>query len=158
MLICIACAIICLIAIITLEEKYMFGENLKRLRKEKEMSQEDLAIQLNVVRQTISKWEKGYSLPDTDMLSKIAKIFNVSVNELLESNNHIENINDEPLKNLIELNQKLNELNNLKKKWIPILISSFCIVIVILLLVIIWEPWCNMWHEFGKNLYNIFNN
>lgn len=45
----------------------MFSENLKTLRKQKGMSQETLAQQLNVVRQTISKWEKGLSVPDADL-------------------------------------------------------------------------------------------
>ena len=53
----------------------MLNENLKQLRKSKGLSQEELAIRLNVVRQTISKWEKGLSVPDADMLIKIADIF-----------------------------------------------------------------------------------
>ena len=57
----------------------MLNENLKQLRKSKGLSQEELAIRLNVVRQTISKWEKGLSVPDAD----IADIFEVSVSELL---------------------------------------------------------------------------
>ena len=61
----------------------MLNENLKQLRKSKGLSQEELAIRLNVVRQTISKWEKGISVPDADMLIKIADIFEVSVSELL---------------------------------------------------------------------------
>lgn len=61
----------------------MLNENLKQLRKSKGLSQEELAIRLNVVRQTISKWEKGLSVPDADMLIKIADIFEVSVSKLL---------------------------------------------------------------------------
>lgn len=61
----------------------MLNENLKLLRREKGYSQEELAIRLNVVRQTISKWEKGLSVPDADMLVRIAEIFEVPVNELL---------------------------------------------------------------------------
>ena len=61
----------------------MLNENLKQLRKSKGLSQEELAIRLNVVRQTISKWEKGLAVPDADMLIKIADSFEVSVRELL---------------------------------------------------------------------------
>lgn len=61
----------------------MFSENLKALRKQKGMSQETLAQQLHVVRQTISKWEKGLSVPDADMLIRIAELFEVSVSDLL---------------------------------------------------------------------------
>ncbi|MCI6837144.1 MAG: helix-turn-helix domain-containing protein, partial [Clostridiales bacterium] len=45
----------------------MFGENLKAVRKAKGYTQEELAIKLNVVRQTVSKWEKGLSVPDADV-------------------------------------------------------------------------------------------
>ena len=51
----------------------MLFENLKNLRKAKGLSQEELAQKLNVVRQTISKWEKGTSVPDSEMLIKIAE-------------------------------------------------------------------------------------
>ena len=50
----------------------MFQENLKTLRKKKGMTQEELAARLNVVRQTISKWEKGLSVPDAGMVIQIA--------------------------------------------------------------------------------------
>ena len=46
----------------------MLSNNLKRIRKSKGLSQEELAIKLNVVRQTVSKWENGLSVPDSDML------------------------------------------------------------------------------------------
>ena len=61
----------------------MFNEKLKELRKAKGFTQETLAIQLHVVRQTVSKWEKGLSVPDADMLQTIAEVLEVSVSELL---------------------------------------------------------------------------
>ena len=61
----------------------MFQDNLKTLRKNKGYTQEELASRLKVVRQTISKWEKGLSVPDAEMLLKIADEFEVSVSELL---------------------------------------------------------------------------
>ena len=61
----------------------MINTNLATLRKAKKISQEELAIRLNVVRQTVSKWEKGYSVPDADMLIKIADALDVSVADLL---------------------------------------------------------------------------
>ena len=61
----------------------MLGENLKKLRTEKGMSQEYMAQQLNVVRQTVSKWEKGLSEPDAGTLMKIAELLGVSVSVLL---------------------------------------------------------------------------
>jgi putative transcriptional regulator len=65
------------------EELNMFSENLKTLRKEKGFSQEQLAIRLNVVRQTISKWEKGLSVPDAETLMQLAEVLDVNVSDLL---------------------------------------------------------------------------
>ena len=64
----------------------MFQHNVKNYRKAKNLSQEDFAMKLCVVRQTVSKWEKGLSLPDVQMLLRIAKVLDVSVHDLLQSN------------------------------------------------------------------------
>ncbi len=61
----------------------MLSENIKFFRKEKGLSQEELAAKLNVVRQTVSKWEQNLSVPDSEMLIKIAEVFEVSVSELI---------------------------------------------------------------------------
>lgn len=61
----------------------MLGENLKALRKNRGMTQEELASRLHVVRQTVSKWEKGASVPDADMLQRMAELFEVEVTALL---------------------------------------------------------------------------
>lgn len=61
----------------------MLSGNLKNLRISKGLSQEELAVKLNVVRQTISKWEKGLSIPDSEMLIRIADQLDTSVNVLL---------------------------------------------------------------------------
>ena len=63
----------------------MLGENIRILRKRKGYSQETLAQQLHVVRQTVSKWEKGLSVPDAQMLSRLAELLEVSVSDLLGS-------------------------------------------------------------------------
>ena len=61
----------------------MLNENLKAIRKSKGLSQEELAVKLNVVRQTISKWENGLSVPDSDMLIAISEALETSVSTLL---------------------------------------------------------------------------
>ena len=61
----------------------MLNENLKRLRQKRGFTQEELAVRLHVVRQTVSKWEKGLSVPDADMLQSLADILEVNVTELL---------------------------------------------------------------------------
>ena len=57
----------------------MLNENIKNLRKAKGLSQEELAVKLNVVRQTVSKWEKGLSVPDSNMLISLADELDTSV-------------------------------------------------------------------------------
>ena len=63
--------------------RVMLNETIKNARKAKGMSQEEMAVQLNVVRQTVSKWEKGLSVPDADDLIRISALLDVSVNDLL---------------------------------------------------------------------------
>lgn len=63
----------------------MLNENIKNFRKNKGLTQEEMAVRLNVVRQTVSKWEKGYSVPDAEMLQKIAELFDTDVSKLLGS-------------------------------------------------------------------------
>ena len=52
----------------------MLRDNLKRLREEADLTQDELAQRLHVVRQTVSKWERGASVPDADMLARIAAL------------------------------------------------------------------------------------
>lgn len=61
----------------------MLSDNIRELRKEKGYSQQTLAEQLNVVRQTVSKWEKGLSVPDAELLERMAELFDVPVDRLL---------------------------------------------------------------------------
>ena len=63
----------------------MLGENIRTVRTRKGYSQETLAQQLNVVRQTVSKWEKGLSVPDAEMLARLAELLEVPVSDLLGS-------------------------------------------------------------------------
>lgn len=61
----------------------MLGENIKRIRKTRGLTQEELAIRVNVVRQTVSKWEKGLSVPDADCLQRLADVLEVNITDLL---------------------------------------------------------------------------
>mgnify|MGYP000394030735 CR=1 FL=1 len=61
----------------------MINENIKHFRKEKGLNQEELAVKLHVVRQTVSKWENGLSVPDADVLIRLADVLDVSVSQLL---------------------------------------------------------------------------
>lgn len=109
----------------------MFSENLKTLRKQRGMSQETLAQQLNVVRQTISKWEKGLSVPDADMLTNISELFEVSVSELLGSNiEKEENINEVAIQ-LALLNEQLANRTKRNKKIVKTILKVILTLIVL---------------------------
>ena len=84
----------------------MLNENIKTIRKSKGLSQEELAIKLNVVRQTISKWEQGLSVPDADMMISISEVLETPVSTLLGENIKKSNIDD-----LKAISEKLEVIN-----------------------------------------------
>lgn len=88
----------------------MLGDQIKKYRKEKKMSQEELAIPLNVVRQTVSKWENNLSVPDAELLIRLAEVLEISVAELLGTDEqpHSESLSAETLAiELARLNEEL---------------------------------------------------
>lgn len=64
----------------------MLSENIKTIRKSKGLSQQELAVKLNVVRQTVSKWEQGLSVPDSDLLIALSEALETPVSTLLGEN------------------------------------------------------------------------
>lgn len=84
----------------------MINENIKHFRKTRGMSQEEMAVKLNVVRQTVSKWEKGLSVPDADVLIEMANLLDVSVSQLLGIEESIYS-NGDLAEELAELNEQL---------------------------------------------------
>ncbi len=100
-----------------------FGENLINLRKQKGWSQDDLADNLNLSRQAISKWENDTSKPDIDNIKKISKIFSVTIDDLLN--------NDVVKDKAVTLNVKKKE-----KKERTITIVKCMIIAVIILYII----------------------
>lgn len=103
------------------------SEKIIQLRKKNNWSQEALANELNVSRQTVSKWEIGQTVPDTSNLTKIAKVFQISVNDLLEDTSDLSEEKNETSKD------KTNNDNiQSKKNRIIILILSITLVLAIL--------------------------
>lgn len=88
----------------------MLAENLKCIRKEKGLSQEELAVKVGVVRQTISKWEKGLSVPDSGLLIELAEALDTSVSTLLGEKIATEENRDEN-NDLKAISSKLEVLN-----------------------------------------------
>ncbi len=120
----------------------MLNENIKAIRKSKGLSQQELAIKLNVVRQTISKWEQGLSVPDSDMLISLSEVLETPVSTLLG-----ETVIEAEADNLKAISEKL-EVINLQlaqrkatgRKIIRWLLISLCaIIVMIFAALIIWS-------------------
>ena len=112
----------------------MLNENIKKLRKAKGLSQEELAIKLNVVRQTVSKWENGLSVPDSSMLIILADELDITVSELLGET--VAEPTTDDLKTLSEklevINLQLAKRSTAKLKTIRWILISLCAAIVII--------------------------
>lgn len=121
--------------VVTNEERRLFlmlNENIKTIRKSKGLSQEELAIKLNVVRQTISKWENGLSVPDSDMLISISEVLETPVSTLLGETVVASKVDD--LKTICEklevINLQLAQRKTVRRKTLHWLLIALCAVIV----------------------------
>ncbi len=112
----------------------MLNENIKAIRKSKGLSQQELAVKLNVVRQTISKWEQGLSVPDSDMLIALSEALETPVSILLG-----ETVTEPTVDDLKVISEKLEMINlqfaqktTARRKMVHWLLISLGIVIVII--------------------------
>ena len=117
----------------------MLSENIKTIRKSKGLSQQELAVKLNVVRQTVSKWEQGLSGPDSDMLISISKVLETPVSTLLG-----ETVMETEADSLKAISEKLEVINlqlaqrkTTRRKTIHWLFISLCAIIVIVFAVLV---------------------
>lgn len=123
----------------------MLKDNLKTLRKDKGLSQEELSIKLNVVRQTISKWEQGLSVPDAEMLISISEVFDTPVSTILGENIFEKEKND--LKVISEklevINEQLSINQKQKRKMIvnKLIIADVCLILLFILLAVLGSPY-----------------
>ena len=118
------------------------ANRLTALRKQNGYSQEELADKLNVSRQAVSKWERGESSPDTDNLIALAKLYNVSLDELLGLSNNKEN-------NIVDLedeDEEDNEDDNKKGKMsVYDIINSFIPLFIVVLYLFLGAVF-SLWH------------
>jgi len=117
----------------------MLNENIKTIRKSKGLSQEELAIKLNVVRQTISKWENGLSVPDSDMLISISEALETPVSILLGES--VAESKTDDLKAISEkleiINLQLAQRKTTRRKVLHWLLILLCAVIGIIFVFLI---------------------
>ena len=125
----------------------MLSENIKAIRKAKGLSQEELAIKLNVVRQTVSKWEKGLSVPDADILVSIAAALDTPVSVLLGETITAPTADD--LKVIAEkleiINLQLAQRKRFRHKLVLGILLSLCIIIIAIFvsLFLLGSPYLN---------------
>ncbi len=120
----------------------MLNENIKVIRKAKGLSQEELAVKLNVVRQTISKWETGLSVPDADMLIRISEVLETPVSTLLG-----QTITEEKADDLKIISEKLEVINlqlaqrkEARRRILQWLLILLCVMIAVTFAVlVIWK-------------------
>lgn len=114
----------------------MFSENLKTLRKQKGFTQEELAARLNIVRQTVSKWEKGLSVPDAELLIRLAEILEVPVSTLLGAAVPNEKEPDDIARQLSHINEQLAVKNRRSRRiWRTAAAVLIAVVVIYLLLI-----------------------
>lgn len=135
----------------------MLGENIKMYRKNKGLTQEQLAVKLNVVRQTVSKWEKNLSVPDAETLTKLSEILDVSVSDLLGTTPE----KKEDLSDIAVQLQNLNDLIAMQTQHQRDIVKKIKIAVAVILLLLaigaIYPKWNEIWYEFGQNLYRLIN-
>ena len=123
----------------------MLSENIRAIRKSKGLSQEELAVKLNVVRQTISKWEQGLSVPDSNMLISLSEALDTPVSVLLGEIVEQTEVND--LKVISEkleiINLQLALSRNAKRKKLTVFFSLLAVAIIAvwMLLIIFGSPY-----------------
>lgn len=120
----------------------MFADNLKTLRRARGLSQEELAGRLHVTRQTISKWENALSVPDAELLLRLAEELEVPVSRLLGGPVEEEPAPDQVAAHLAELNRLLADRNRRSRRiWrvvagVLIGLAALTVLVTILLMLL----------------------
>ena len=128
----------------------MFCENLKAMRKAQGYTQEELAIKINVIRQTVSKWEKGLSVPDADVLSQIAEVLDTKVSVLLGGTITEETDKDAVAEQLAKISEQL-AIKNRRSKAIWKTIGMIVLAIMLLNILAVTLFRANTSNEFDVN-------
>lgn len=117
----------------------MLNENIKIGRKSKGLSQDELAIKLNVVRQTVSKWERGLSVPDSEMLISLSEILEIPVSELLGEKIELPKADElEAISQKLEVvNIQLAQKKEASRKFIHVLMIALCVGLILIFFVVL---------------------
>ncbi|MFC4804927.1 helix-turn-helix domain-containing protein [Filifactor villosus] len=131
------------------------GSFLKQLRKERNLTQENLAEKLNVSNRTISRWETGSNMPDISMLVEIADFYDVSIPEIINGERKSENMDQETRDTVIAMAEySRNEVRAGKQKVVGILLSVFGLFVIVSALAIF--PSDSSWGSIYSVLGSVF--
>lgn len=108
---------------VTHMDQVKIGAFLKKLRKEKNLTQEQLAEQFNVSGRTVSRWETGINMPDISILVNLAEFYNVSIPEIIDGERKSEKMNEEVKETVLKLSdyaETINQKIKIKLFWLTI--------------------------------------
>lgn len=133
----------------------MLSENIKTIRRSKGLSQEALASKLNVVRQTISKWEKGLSVPDSEMLMALSEVLEAPVSVLLGETTAAAKPDDLTAlaEKLESINTKIAREKSLRRRLVQGLLIVICaaIIITVAVLIVLDSPYLSWDYQVPEN-------
>lgn len=114
-------------------EQQKIGSFLRELRKEKDLTQEQLADRLNVSGRTVSRWETGSNMPDISLLVELAEFYEVSITEIVNGERKSEKMNEEIKETALRLSDYAEEINNrikIRLFWLTLLALAGMIAFV----------------------------
>ena len=109
----------------------MLNENIRTIRKNKGFTQEELAVRLHVTRQTISKWEKGLSVPDAALLADMAEVFEMPVSELLGEKPVESHDQDAVIEQLSRINEQMAVRNRRATRMIRLTVGILLVILIV---------------------------
>lgn len=131
-------------------DQIKIGAFIKKLRNEKDLTQEQLAEQFNVSRRTVSRWETGSNMPDLDIIIEMADYFDVDLRELLDGERKSEKMNKE----LEETVLKVADYSNNEKKKITKVVRMYFVIGLVALVINSILNFCELpetfWSGFAK--------
>ena len=116
------------------------GTTIKRLRRERDITQEQLAEQMGVSRRTVSRWETGNNLPDLSVIVELAEFYDVDLNEIFHGERRIEVMDTELKDTLLQAAEYTENIRNKIIKRMHILFICGCVAFVFYLTVLFLEP------------------
>ncbi len=128
------------------------GVFLKELRREKGLTQEQLAETLNVSRRTVSRWETGYNLPDLDLLVEMADLYQVELRELFDGERKNEHMNEELKQTVLQVAEYSSAEKKRSTRVVRIYFALGIVALIVNACLNLTEPGDSFWIGFIKGM------